>query len=130
LIDKDIKTSISFARIQPQNQEVIKKLAAAHGSLSWYQLFNKKFADAEQAARKGLATDATQEWIHSNLALALLLQDKWDEARAVYEKYKDKAYNDTQSWSSVFRNDIAELEAAGITHPDFKKVRTLLGEKK
>jgi tetratricopeptide (TPR) repeat protein len=102
------------------------RLANAYGSLAWYHLFNRQFAEAEQAAAAGLAIDPEQEWIHTNLALGLLFQGKWEEAKEVYVSFKGKAYNAQNTWVEIFRQDLEALEAAGITHPDVGKARKLL----
>ena len=89
-------------------------------------MFNRQFAEAEQAAAAGLAIDPEQEWIHTNLALGLLFQGKWEEAKRVYTSFKGKAYNAQNTWVEIFRQDLEALEAAGITHPDVGKARKLL----
>ena len=109
----------------PQNETIISRLSNACGGLSWRQLFNRRFAEAEQAARKGLDFDPSQEWINTNLALSLLFQGKYEEAEVLYLDYKDKPYGDS-TYSKAFLEDLNALEEAGITHPDVGKVRALL----
>jgi tetratricopeptide (TPR) repeat protein len=112
----------------PDNQAIISELSSAYGALAWYQLFSKDFAAAEQAARKGLEVDPSQQWINTNLALGLLFQGKYEEAETIYIQLKDQPFNENMDFQTVFLNDLSELEAAGITHPDVEKVRTLLQE--
>jgi len=112
----------------PDNQAITARLSNAYGSLAWYQLFAKDFAAAEQAARKGLEVDPSQQWINTNLALSLLYQGKYEEAEAVYVRFKDQPFNDSMDFKTAFLQDLADLEAIGITHPDVEKVRALLGE--
>lgn len=112
----------------PDNQAIIAELSNAYGSLAWYQLFAKDFAAAEQAARKGLETAPSQQWINTNLALSLLFQGKYEEAKVIYVQFKDEPFNDSMGFKTAFLQDLADLEAAGITHPDVGKVRALLGE--
>lgn len=111
----------------PNNPTLINLHASCSGELSWYYLFTQQFKEAEQAARDGMKIDPTQEWINTNLALSLLFQDKWASAKPIYESFKGKAINDQTKWNEVFLQDIADLEKAGVQHPDTKKLKALLG---
>ena len=66
----------------------------------------------------------------SNLASALLFQNKYEEALAYYQEWKDKEWSDDRygKFCEVFISDLKELEEAGITHPDVEKVRRFLGD--
>jgi len=115
-------------KTMPGNPEVANLIAARYGSLAWYQLFVRQFAEAEQSARAGLAKDPGEEWIYTNLALALLYQGKWEAAKQVYETLKDQPYGDG-TYRTTFLEDLDALEKEGITHPDVAKARSLLGNK-
>ena len=112
-------------KTSPDNEEVKNLIATKYGSMAWYQLFDQQFAAAEQSARAGLEKDPAAEWINTNLALALLYQGKWQEAKQVYESLKDKAYGDS-TYKNTFLEDLDALEKEGITHPDVAKARALL----
>lgn len=101
-------------------------ISAAHGNLAWNLLFAKHFPEAEVAAREGLATDPSQIWINTNLALALLYQGKFEEAKALYLRFKDQTIDEKRFFKAAFLQDLRDLEAAGITHPDVTKIRWLL----
>lgn len=104
-------------------------LASAHGSLSWYLLFDQRPAEAEAAAREAIRLDPSgAEWVHTNLALALLLQDQYEAAEAIYRRYAGKPYDAERGWTEVFLDDLAALREAGITHPDMAKVEDMLRE--
>jgi tetratricopeptide (TPR) repeat protein len=114
--------------------EIRLEMGYSLGNLSFYQLFAKDFKGAEQSAREALNPtsfekpenyDAEMEWVHTNLALALLYQGKFEEAKAIYLKYKDIAYGET-TYKEAFLSDFKELEAEGITHPDVAKIKQLL----
>lgn len=104
--------------------------------LSWYLLLNRKFKEAEQAAREALnpgfkkpeGYDREIEYAKANLALALLLQDKYAEAKLVYGSLKGKTYMNDTTYVSMFLDDIAQMEKAGITHKDFEKIKAFLIE--
>jgi tetratricopeptide (TPR) repeat protein len=105
-----------------------KWMAELYGDLAHYHLFNQQFAEAEAAARKGLDLGGVQvEWIHANLAAALLYQGRYPEAKALYRRYKDQSFDAENSWAAIFLKDLTELEDAGITHPDVAKIRKMLG---
>ncbi|OJY92411.1 MAG: hypothetical protein BGP14_14525 [Sphingobacteriales bacterium 44-15] len=104
--------------------------------LSWYLLLSKKFKEAEQAAREALnpgfkkpeGYDTEIEYAKANLALSLLLQDKYDDAKAIYASLKGKSYTDGTTYVSMFLDDMAQMEKAGITHKDFEKIKAFLVE--
>lgn len=121
-----VNTLENIWRQYPENTIIIPRLANAYGALAWYQLFNRHFLEVEQAARKGMDIDPSQEWINTNLALGLLFQGKYEEAEDVYVSFKERAFNDAMTFKTAFLQDLADLEAAGITHPDVEKVRELL----
>jgi Tetratricopeptide repeat len=66
-----------------------------------------------------------EAWIQARLALALLHQGKWDEAKEIYLRLKDQPYGDA-TYAKAFLEDLDALEKAGITHPDVPKARQLL----
>lgn len=68
-----------------------KKEYSTHlGRLSFAALFQKRYIEAEQYAREGIAADDSQQWIYTNLAASLLFQGKFSEAEKVYTQWKDK----------------------------------------
>jgi hypothetical protein len=69
----------------------------------------------------------SQEWINTNLALVLLYQGKYEEAKIIYLQLKDKPYGDA-TYGTTFLEDLEVLEKEGITHPDVAKIRKLLTE--
>ena len=99
-------------------------LSTAYGILAWYQLFAQDFAAAEQSAKRGIELDATQDWINTNLASALLYQGKWAAAKSLYLSLKDKPY-DTVTFKEAFLGDLDALEKEGIKHEDVAKIRDL-----
>ena len=118
-----------LADADPGDETIGAYLGGQYGSLAWYYLFNKEFAAAEQAARQGIALGGTEtEWVHTNLALALLYQGEYEAAQAIYAAYKGKMLDEKRAWVEIFLADLDALEAEGITHPDVARVRAFLGE--
>jgi tetratricopeptide (TPR) repeat protein len=103
--------------------------------LSWYLLFSKKYSEAEEAAREAISPgfkkpesyDKEMEYAKANLAVSLLLQNKFEEAKKIYVSLKNKSF-DGKTFVSIFLDDIAQLEKAGINHPDFEKIKSVLVE--
>ena len=87
-------------------------------------IFLKKYAEAEQLAREGLAVDSTQIWISGNLAAALLLQGKYSESEPIYRQLKDQK-DDTLE-------DFEQFKAAGVIpkerEEDIEKIKRMLDE--
>jgi len=75
----------------------------------WASLKNElgQFKKAEQMSMEALGIDASQHFIYANLAAALLLQGKYEEAEAIYQKYKDEL-------KDSFLDDFKQFEALGV----------------
>jgi tetratricopeptide (TPR) repeat protein len=95
------------------------------GSQSFQCIFMKRFTQAEQYSKEALTIDPSQHWIYTNLAAALLLQGKYDEAEAIYRQYKDEL-------KESFLGDFNDFEAAGIIpeerKADVERIRKMLNE--
>ncbi|OFY64673.1 MAG: hypothetical protein A2V64_02765 [Bacteroidetes bacterium RBG_13_43_22] len=96
--------------------------------LSWPLLQNRQFKTSLDAVSLALNADSTNEYLYATLPLALLLNNRFDEAEGIYQKYyKKNMFNYIYgSYRTIFLSDIADLEKRGITHPDFKKVKAML----
>ena len=114
----------------PANTQLPLYLAGQYGSLSWYHLFTQQFPQSEAAARKGLSLDDAAIWINTNLASALLFQDRYEEAEEIYQALKDQPYEGApgKTYRQIFLEDLAALEEEGVTHPDVEKARGLVGQ--
>jgi len=96
-------------------------------NLSFYSLFVKQYTLAIAAAEKSLALNAQENSVITNIALGYVLNNQWNKAEPIYKEWKDKHfYGDVRFCKELFLQDIADLEEAGINHPDFEKVRKLL----
>ncbi|PIE86304.1 MAG: hypothetical protein CSA05_01315 [Bacteroidia bacterium] len=105
--------------------------AKNYGLYAWYLLFVNEYANAAFKANIGLSYDRSQIWINKNLALALLLENKFEQAKQIYESLKEFSYIDPFSqqrkfFRKEFLADLNTLEKAGIKNPDFEKIRKLL----
>ena len=97
--------------------------AEMYGNYSWNLLLKKEFALAEQKARAGLETDPSQEWIKINLAHALLLQGRSQEAEPLYIGLFDKIYTSSpkQTYPGAILQDLEELTKKGLIPEKVKK---------
>lgn len=95
------------------------------GDLSYYALFNKKYAQSEQYAIDALTIDPSQQWIFSNLAAGQLFQGKYAEAEEIYRSFKNEL-------KDGFLQDFDDFEAAGIIpkerKADVERIKKILNE--
>jgi len=121
-----IKTLEELNRLFPG--QFGEKIAYFSGETAWNQVLAKDFESAVKTARAGLKKDATQTWIYSVLAPALLLSGDYKGASDIYSKWKDEPYSldETRTFREVFLEDIDTLEAEGNQSKDFGKVRKML----
>ncbi|MHA7830174.1 MAG: tetratricopeptide repeat protein [Flagellimonas sp.] len=101
-------------------------LAQAHGNKSWYELNSGRFDSAHTSALKGISLDPGQRWIYTNLALALNLLDRPQEATEIYLGLKDDHFGNNKKFSSVFLEDLAHLNKESIYHENLERAKTLL----
>ena len=131
------------------------RIGAAYHNLGILALYTARYKEAENSCRKAIdlafhlseedyglqissSVSPVENWISPELALALLLQGKWEEAKSLYTALADKDIPEIwaqQDWTKnhttfkeVFLADIKNLEEKGITHPDMRKAKNLLEE--
>lgn len=96
---------------------------------SWYALFVGEYDMAISLIKKAIELIKEEDvQLEKILALAYLLNNQWLEAKKIYLKWKDKNVSKDYSYPAkyLFLQDMLELEAEGIKHKGFKKVRNLL----
>jgi tetratricopeptide (TPR) repeat protein len=118
-----------FYKKNPTSPDVAFRLATDYGGLAWSYIRNNKPKEAEDAAQKGLALDPGQTWIQINLAHALLLQNRYEEAKELYVYWSDQYDSAGSSFSSIYLKDFDELEKIGVTHQDIPRIRGLFKRK-
>jgi tetratricopeptide (TPR) repeat protein len=97
-------------------------------NLSFYALFVGEYPMAIKAAQKTLSLSPESVNVATNLALGYLMNNQYEQAEVIYKKWMGKKFedDDDDTANDAFLKDIADLENAGITHPDFAKVKVLL----
>jgi WD40 repeat protein len=96
--------------------------------ISWPLLQNRKFKTSLEAITLAVKADSTNPFVYTTLPLAMVLNNRFDEASKLYLKYY-KVFMFTNAYKSyrvTYLEDIADLESRGITHPDFVRVKELL----
>ena len=105
-------------------------IAGHYTSISYYYLFIKEYAKSEQAARKALELDNTFLLPKTNLAHALLFQNRFSKAEVIYKELSQTVYQNGETYTKVLLNDFAELEKAGVIpekcKADVEKIRQML----
>jgi len=105
-------------------------LAKLHSLLALYAGF---LGDSAKAVVHGvnavrlLYSDNQPDVVHVRLANAYVLNNQFDKARNIYLKYKGKRIYGGDLWEKTVLDALARFRVAGIEHPDFAKVGTLLG---
>jgi len=111
-----------------------RTIARHHASLSWYYLFTKEYVQSEQSARKALELDNTYLLPKTNLAHALLFQNRFTEAEHIYKELSQTIYQDNETYNKVLLNDFVELKKAGVipenSNEDMEKIRQILQDQK
>jgi len=92
----------------------LSALANNYGTLSWNYLFIKEYKQAEQSALKALKLDNTQTWVKTNLAHALLFQNKFSKAEKIYKELSQTTIKGNETYTKAILKDFDELEKAGV----------------
>ena len=106
------------------SREFQTRLVMAYVNRAWCGFFLKKFKEGEQDIRAGIALDSTDLYLYTLLAPTLLLQGKFTEAKAEYERWKDKELdkaNGFPTFKDAFLYALKAFEKAGII-PEERKV--------
>ena len=106
-------------------QEYNEYLAGGLGNLAEDDILLGRFYDAEKKVRESLSIYPALYEITFNLAPALLLQGKYEEAKAIYLQYKDEI-------KDGFLDDLKKFNEAGVIpkerEADVEKIKQMLSE--
>lgn len=110
----------------PEQPERILNL---YNSCAWYQLLTGDFKGAEKTLREGIKMNPDFGYFPTNLAPALLFQGKFEAAKEVYAKYKDKVFLG-KTYKELYLADFQEIKATGFVpqayEQDMQKIITFL----
>jgi WD40 repeat protein len=112
------------------SSELIKKyMLYCYNELSNILLKNGDISKAITYAQKGFILDNTNLSIKTNIVLTYILDNRYNKVKYILHANKNKPFKYKEgTFGDEILNRITDLEAAGITHPDFAKVRELLND--
>jgi len=88
--NKKYKKAVSFASrsvlLRKKFDDLPNNVASSLGTLSLYTLYTQEYSSSEEYALEALRLDSTQTGIKTNLAHALLLLGKYEEAWSIYQE--------------------------------------------
>ena len=131
-IKEDFRIEIleKYRARHPNNKRICKKLTKEYGDLAWFNLCKKRFKTAENYALKGISIDRLQRWLSGNLAIALLHQGKYEEAKKICLAFRNEQYTEDagnayyNNWISGFCGSLKKLEYEyNVKHADSEKLR-------
>ncbi len=114
------------------NKPLMSKVAEICGwDLPYFLLIEKKYDKARKSCDLAIKADSTVNTAYTNLPLIYLLEGNYAEAEKIYLAKMNLIFNleTKETFGSVFFSDIEDLEARGITCPEFFKAKLLLAEK-
>jgi len=94
-------------KLAQQQSQYTVDVARTLGNLSNHALLMKQFDKAAEYARQGLAYDNTRLFIQANLAAAHLFMGEYDQAEAIYLKYRSELRD-------TFLEDLEQFGQLGI----------------
>jgi len=102
-----------------------KELSSELFLLSVYQMFAKDFPGALSSADEGLKLEPTRISLEAIRAHALLFLGRTQEADNMYQKHLGEKTQPV--WDELILSQLRILEAAGVSHPEFARVREMMG---
>ncbi len=104
-----------------------EKAADALSRLAWFQVLSNNGAAAEASARQALTHAPAETTINVNLAHALLISGKTEEARTLYMAAKSQPAADGRDTREIILNDFDVMQTAGVPASTIAPMRTALG---
>jgi hypothetical protein len=94
--------------------------------LTWALTLNNRPADALERADEALKVLPSTTEVEVKRADALLLLERFDEAKKIYLADKDKNWGYGKIIADVIHDDFTQLRKFGIDTPDMKRIEELL----
>ena len=115
---------MAAAAATPENKE---KAADALNRLAWFQMLSGNGPAAEATARQALASMPDSGFIQVNLAHALLVSGKREEARALYTQVRTQSAGDGRTMRDVIVDDFDVMQKTGVRAEGMDAIRKELG---
>ena len=111
-----------------RKQDLPTTLRSDYLNLSWHELLAGDAGAALASALAGQDLDPAWLPLKTNQAHALLLLGRTAEAEALYREHIGKVMpgNDGRTWEAEILADLDQLEADGVSHPAFPRIRRLM----
>jgi tetratricopeptide (TPR) repeat protein len=114
-----------FYAAHPDAKEAKHELAQTLGGLSWALILCNRAQSALDCTDEALTLDPSLLFVRMNRAHALLLLDRFDEARTIYVADKDKPRDNGKTSADIVRDDFAEMRKFGINTSDMQRITAL-----
>jgi len=119
-----------FRKLAEENQDYLPHVAGALNNLAGYYLYSQEYMKSEQLAQEAIAFDSTALLPKINLAHALLFQNRYSEAEAIYVELSQTILEEDESYAQSLLDDLEALEKAGAIpeerKADVEKIREIL----
>ena len=124
--------ALEQAVARSEDAVLVKDLARDYVNLSWYALWARKPDEAVSSAKRGMELtpegDPLSAELATNLAHGFLFQGRWEEAAAIYRKFRTANIDDKRTFVEATRGDFREFRERGLTHPDLDRAERLFDE--
>lgn len=111
-----------------EDEDVSSEIADACGPYSFALLEFKEFEYGLRVAELAYKANPKEKYVRTNLPLAFLLNNKYNEAESLYIKFAGDKFDKDRTFREVFLDDIEDLKSIGIVHVDFGRIITLLNK--
>jgi WD40 repeat protein/energy-coupling factor transporter ATP-binding protein EcfA2 len=125
LANKSITLHVKASQLY-HNQEIRSDLGNAYGVISTFYLLNKNNREAIENAKKGLSIDSTRIWLNTNLVVAYILNDNYEQAIEIFKKNENERYNEFYTFREKILQLARQLEESGLSKDDANKIRRFL----
>ncbi|MCC6723879.1 MAG: tetratricopeptide repeat protein, partial [Saprospiraceae bacterium] len=106
--------AVSCDSLKVLDESIFNQCLAEYGSVSWWAVFAKDYALAEQAGLRAIALDETQTYIWTNIGHACYLNGQEAEAKKAWLHLKGQKDANGRDYKEVLEEDWQALEAAGV----------------
>lgn len=97
-----------------------------YSAIGYNYILTKQYAKAIQFLNQGQQADPTELLIQLRLAHAYLLNNQYQNAKALHKTYQYQNVTSTQSWAEQTQNDFKIFKNAGLPTEDFDRILKLL----
>jgi tetratricopeptide (TPR) repeat protein len=123
--EEAVAAARKFYAAYPDSTVAKDELARTLGGLSWMLILCKRAQAALDSANEVLTLDPSLLFVRMNRAHALLMLNRFDEARAIYIEDKDKPRGNGKTSADIVRDDFTEMRKSGIETSEMERITAL-----